>query len=122
MATLAASLRPPSGLYTFGSPRVGDAAFVQSLQDVPMFRVVNNRDLVTLLPPSRIPFDFCHAGELCHYPGGGLLEDGISEQPLPRSRVAALKRRLMGPPEFLSDHAPVNYSLRLQQEIFSPPA
>ncbi|WP_373500097.1 hypothetical protein [Desulfococcus sp.] len=124
MATLAASLRPPSGLYTFGSPRVGDAAFVQSLREVPIFRVVNNRDLVTLLPPSRIPFDFCHAGERCHYPGGGLpesglsMENGISAPPVQRSRLAALKRRLAGPPEFLSDHAPVNYSLRLQQEIF----
>ena len=32
MATLAASLQTPKSLYTFGSPRVGDAAFVATLE------------------------------------------------------------------------------------------
>jgi len=123
LATLAATRRPPSAVYTFGSPRVGDATFVHSLRHVPIFRVVNNRDLVTLLPPSRIPFDFCHAGELCHYTDGGLEVGGSAgaffteEQGVWRARAAYWRRRFMGPPEFLSDHAPINYSLRLEKEI-----
>lgn len=123
MATLAASLRPPSAVYTFGSPRVGDAAFVQSLREVPMFRVVNNRDLVSMLPPSRIPFDFCHAGELCHYPDAPIEKglppmEGVLPRPVRRRRAAAARQRLLGPPEFLSDHAPINYSIRLRRAIF----
>lgn len=123
MATLAASLRPPSAVYTFGSPRVGDAAFIQCLREVPIFRVVNNRDLVALLPPSRIPFDFCHAGLLCHYPDPAVAQTIPPEtgDVLPRfvrgGRVAAARRRIMGPPEFLSDHAPINYSIRLRRVI-----
>ena len=127
MATLAASLRPPAAVYTFGSPKVGDIAFSRSLSEVPIFRVVNNRDLVTLLPPSRIPFDFCHVGETCHYLNG-IGPETVSSTTIDASlseerhggwgaRAAFFKRRLMAPPEFLADHAPVNYTLRLQKEI-----
>jgi triacylglycerol lipase len=51
LATLAAVRFPGvRGLYTFGSPRVGDADFAQRLK-VPAFRFVNNNDLVTRVPP-----------------------------------------------------------------------
>ena len=127
LATLAASRRPPAALYTFGSPRVGDAEFVHSLRGVPVFRVVNNRDPVTLLPPSRMPFDFHHVGELYHYPRGGGCEtnpsvgntaalSGVNWAIWAACR-AYLDRRFAGPPEFLSDHAPINYSRRLEEEI-----
>lgn len=129
LATLAASRRSPAAVYTFGSPKVGDTAFALSLREVPVFRVVNNRDLVALLPPSRIPFDFCHVGETCHYPGGMgpetvpsmTIDASLSEERHGGwgSRAAFFKRSLMAPPEFLSDHAPINYSLRLQKEIMS---
>ena len=109
MATLAASLRSPAAVYTFGSPRVGDIAFARSLGEVPIFRVVNNRDLVTLLPPSRIPFEFSHVGELCHYPGDIVHESVPSTgaysaegQGSWGAHAAYLKRRFMGPPEVLS--------------------
>jgi triacylglycerol lipase len=38
-----------AGLYTYGSPRAGDKAFVKSL-DVEHFRCRNNNDLVTKVP------------------------------------------------------------------------
>lgn len=52
MATVAASRlkeRNPR-LYTFGSPRVGNTAFVNSFPNVVHYRFVNNNDLVTAVP------------------------------------------------------------------------
>src|SRR5215213_1094973 len=51
LATLAAARYPGvRGLYTFGSPLVGDAEFAKRLK-VPAYRFVNNNDLVTQVPP-----------------------------------------------------------------------
>jgi triacylglycerol lipase len=51
LATLAAVRYPGvRGLYTFGSPLVGDAELAKRLK-VPAFRFVNNNDLVTRVPP-----------------------------------------------------------------------
>ena len=61
LATLAAAKRPPRALYTFGSPLVGDKTFAMSLSGVKVYRIVNNRDIVTTVPP---PLGFQHAGEL----------------------------------------------------------
>jgi hypothetical protein len=52
MATLLASLKAPSALSTFGSPRVGDKDFVASLGGVQSFRYVDCCDVVTELPPA----------------------------------------------------------------------
>lgn len=117
MALLAASLRPPDALYTFGAPRVGDAAFSASLQSFPIHRVVNQRDIVPLVPPSRIPFDFEHVGELHH-----LQElDGPSPEAVFPNGVGMLEglRSLTLTPEFLTDHSPVNYSLHLTRRLWS---
>ncbi|HEX8912621.1 MAG TPA: lipase family protein [Humisphaera sp.] len=46
---LAAAGRPPVAVYTFGAPRVGDAAFCAGYA-VPTYRVVNRLDLVPELP------------------------------------------------------------------------
>jgi len=64
LATMLASLRPPRALYSFGSPKVGDKNFVATLNNVPVFRVVNNQDIVTTMPPSILPLKFKHAGKL----------------------------------------------------------
>ena len=51
LATLAAARYPGlRGLYTFGSPLVGDAKFARTFR-APAFRFVNNNDLVTRIPP-----------------------------------------------------------------------
>jgi len=54
MATLASSLRTPKALYTFGSPRVGDQAFVSLLKSLDNFRYVDCCDLVARVPPEGI--------------------------------------------------------------------
>lgn len=51
LATLAAVRYPGArGLYTFGSPLVGNAEFAKRLK-VPAYRFVNNNDAVTRVPP-----------------------------------------------------------------------
>ena len=41
---------PPQALYTFGSPRVGNPAFVDRAVGFPHYRVAHHHDIVTLLP------------------------------------------------------------------------
>jgi hypothetical protein len=108
LAVLAASLRPPAAVYTFGAPRVGDRAFAKAMSSIPVYRIVNHRDIVPTVPPSDIPFNFCHVGELKHLGWLPLTGKDVFSDP---------KRRLIDPPEILSDHAPVNYSARLLNEI-----
>lgn len=73
LATLAAAkfcelAIPVRCVYTFGAPRVGDTNFADKLSlkmEGGFFRVVNNNDVVTRIPP-RIPVGYRH-------PSGGLV-------------------------------------------------
>ena len=38
-------------LYTFGSPRVGDELFASTFENIPVYRFVNNNDIVCKVPP-----------------------------------------------------------------------
>ena len=51
LATLLASIRNPDFLYTFGSPRVGDAEFAATLKSVSNRRYVDCCDVVARMPP-----------------------------------------------------------------------
>jgi triacylglycerol lipase len=123
LATLAASLRPPRALYTYGSPRVGDDDFAATLSSVPAYRMVNNRDVVTTVPP---PLPFHHLGEL-HYitHDGGMLvnpdDDTVARDRLARDRVSFFSRDwhklFSDAPEPLADHAPVNYVAHLERQV-----
>lgn len=126
LSIMAASLRPPRAVYTFGAPRVGDAGFAQRLSGVPIFRIASARDIVTGVPPSQIPFDFCHVGDPILLPPGDGKPDIPTARPLhgaARDATAfesgdfAARRQFLGPPEFLSEHAPVNYTFHLFQEL-----
>lgn len=63
MATLAASLRTPASLYTFGSPRVGDADFVAALEKKQLdnHRYVDCCDMVARVPPDKL-LGYTHIG------------------------------------------------------------
>ena len=102
LATLAASRRAPQAVYTFGSPLVGNRGFVASLDNVPVYRVVDDKDAVTLVPPEVLGFR--HAG---------LLQ--LLTEPVAVSAINPLAwfRRLLGPPKPLADHAPINYVERI---------
>ncbi|HEX8873177.1 MAG TPA: lipase family protein [Nitrosospira sp.] len=98
LATLAALRRAPRALYTFASPRVGNEAFVASFVSLPIFRVVDDEDALTLLPPELLGFR--HVGTL------QLLMD-------PETDSNKAWPYLSVPPKPLADHAPVNYVDRI---------
>jgi predicted lipase len=121
LATLAASLKRPRALYTFGSPLTGDSDFAESLSEVAVYRVVNNRDKVTTVPPARVFHQFGELHYITH--DSDMLVD-------PDDEVVAIDRRegdhlsifsrgwyeqLTKPPECLADHAPVNYVAHLER-------
>ena len=62
----------PSGLYTFGSPRVGDKRYVNYTQ-IPHYRWVNNNDVVVRVPP--FWFGYRHSGTELYIDSHGNLKD-----------------------------------------------
>ncbi|OUC13023.1 MAG: hypothetical protein B0A82_19210 [Alkalinema sp. CACIAM 70d] len=80
LATLAAArLRekdiPVYGLYTFGSPRVGDRNFERTFNadfKSKNFRFVNNNDTVTRIPPRELGYS--HAGTFLYFTAKGELK------------------------------------------------
>lgn len=60
LATLAASVFKPTlnstALYTFGSPRVGDSAFVATIGGVNVYRYRDCCDVVTRIPPPELGY------------------------------------------------------------------
>src|SRR5437763_6906378 len=93
LATLAAVRHAPRAVYTFGSPLVGNEAFTKTLKDVPIFRVVDDTDAVTFVPPPIL--GYLHVGEV----------HKLAERPEPPLLLRVEKTFL--------DHAPVNYVDRL---------
>jgi hypothetical protein len=106
-------------VYTFGSPRVGDGAFVASLAH-PVFRLVNNNDVVAHLPP---PGAYKHAGQLRLFDAGGRsvaepdlwlrLREATAGRLL-RTREwlrSAAQGALLVPGDPLVCHAPLYYAL-----------
>lgn len=73
LATLAAidialkvpEIRPKLQLYTYASPRVGDAVFAKAHSDlIPnSYRVVNLGDVVPLVPPTKLRGTYAHIGQ-----------------------------------------------------------
>ena len=117
LATLAASLRPPLAVYTFGGPRVGDAEFAEALADVAVYRVVNRRDTVPDTPPNVPGMRYRHAGELRGITAGEPRKPVRKKSGAVRARFPKQpgKRRWHDPPPNLSDHAPVNYVACLER-------
>jgi triacylglycerol lipase len=134
LATLAASRRKPAATYTFGSPLVGDDAFGQTLNGQPLFRVVNNIDIVTDLPPP-IPLflPYKHVGQLVHVghphsspqvPRHSTLAEVVGLSRLTAVQIMEgfegwkrsfatwlekVQQQFPTPPKPLADHAPIDY-------------
>lgn len=94
LAVLAASLIAPEAVYTFGSPRMGNAHFVKSMKHIKIHRMVNPRDIVTSVPP--IP-GMMHVGD---------------PQYLTIAKSLLSQRFWFEAPRFLADHSPSNYSVQ----------
>jgi hypothetical protein len=102
LASLAGMRRAPTATYTFGSPRVGDAAFVALAAGMPIYRIVDDRDVVASVPPYWLGFR--HIGALTT-----VQESGVGE---PEGDAEGDANG--GPPRFLADHAPINYVDRVR--------
>ena len=60
LATLCLARIPrAAGAYVYGSPRVGDQAFMDLLEDRPFFRIEHARDPIPMVPPDLPSMKFC---------------------------------------------------------------
>ncbi|HEY2498546.1 MAG TPA: lipase family protein [Candidatus Angelobacter sp.] len=117
LATLLASSHHPGALYTFGSPLVGDAAFVATLQQVISYRYVDCCDIVTRIPPP-LPGGYLHVGKPYYIFENRTIQFGPPETQIAEDRFKAFmeypfkyqswKAENVGVRE-LADHTPVNY-------------
>lgn len=118
------------GLYTFGSPRVGDERFRQRLDahglEANTFRVVNDSDVVARVPPEVL---YRHVGRLKLIDEHGALRHLDDEPHTPlRERLTGRVREVFSAAPFvasslgqlkvpvpkpLADHAPVYYAAHL---------
>ena len=99
LALLAATRRAPTAVYTYGCPRVGNAAFAAQLANVAVHRIVHGQDVVTAVPPEILGFR--HVGDERRI--------GAGTKRSPKFDLAAIMREMTTPPKPLADHAPINY-------------
>ena len=123
LATLAGNRYPNTrAVYTYGSPRVGDSAYAGSVQ-APVYRVVNNNDFVTRIPP---PASFRHMGTLHYLDAAGEMheEPGLADRLWSQvtghgSRMVENVRRWLAgefdaiPYDSLVDHSPQHYVVHM---------
>jgi hypothetical protein len=121
LATLAASLYRSShtkrdvGLYTIGSPRCGDAAFLKTLDGLRAERHVDCCDVVCHLPPQKMGFE--HYGEFHYIKSSGELMKNPGDDFVKRDQESAREDYLVheswrigtAAVRDLADHAPINY-------------
>jgi len=127
LATLAADqLQDVQGLYTFGSPRVGDQAFQRNFRSN-AFRVVNGSDVVATVP-AKDPYR--HVGEhilidqkgRVHYKAGSA-DQSVNAFCLKDSSVSGRAEKVSKSgsssyiPALIRDHIPLLYSIYLWNEL-----
>ena len=98
--------RDETATYTFGAPRVGDAAFVASILPVPLHRVENAHDPIPMVP--RV-LGWVPAGTVQMFKAKGVLPNFFTRMRLGRALAAA--ERLAGNLTGISllDHDPAIY-------------
>src|SRR5262249_23572980 len=117
LATLAAlRFSRVAGLYTFGSPMIGDRQFQRSF-DLPAWSFVDSADIVTRLPrvgrfrPLRLPFfaKYHPVGELKFINGDGRVQacEGVLPSAYRLDPITYLRAKLGGVRRGLADSAPL---------------
>ena len=115
LATLAASRHPPQALYTFGSPRVGNRAFVKSLPSCECHRFTNCCDFISRLPLRFLGYRHC--GPTSYLDREGAVHvgpnAGVPRWDRARARIAYLRqwswRSWTLATRDFADHSPANY-------------
>jgi len=116
MATVMAAAHPEATLVTFGSPRVGNAAFAAGFAGRTVRRYVDCADFVTTVPPELI--GYIHIGEPLYIDQKGGLHEAPPADAIAEDRRAARALYVLHyAPKFwrnvlvrdLADHAPINY-------------
>lgn len=117
------------GLYTYGSPRVGDYGFKTALCNAAIdqrtFRFVNNKDIIAKLPPRGL---YTHVGALKYIDNAGhihsLDEESEMASAADGSQLESDIEKLrtwqrngsdfqINLPDFIVDHFPINYATRV---------
>ena len=111
------------GVYTFGQPRVGNAALARSCSlelSQRIFRYVNSSDIVPLVPPSK-PIDYEHFGNVGFFDASGRLHvertlwERIAEQLTPALQEVSAEKANWGAiardhlRQRVADHAMTKY-------------
>jgi hypothetical protein len=127
LATLVASVRPSTRLYTFGSPRVGNAAFAAMIDPARQWRYVDYVDAVTTVPPPLSGLGYVHLEPASFIDADGVVKAGLSDAEIRERQaraggrgldVGAILTRFAArnatdeggiPLRDLTDHAPINY-------------
>ncbi len=115
LATLAMSRWRPRRLVTFGCPRVGDKAFVATLDLKASVRYVDCCDIVCTVPPASAWY--ADSGPKRYIDRAGIVRDSISEADVTadreNARVEYFLKYTGGRNNVvvrdLADHAPINY-------------
>lgn len=128
LATLAADRCPyAAGVYTFGSPRVGDSDFRDQYQ-VQAYRIVNNSDIAAKVPPKGF---YRHVGEIRFIDDHGRVHDRMAPAKQENSQIKHEPRDnyesdeqfrggLQGfIPDVFRDHVPLIYTVHLWNDLIS---
>lgn len=126
LATLFASrFNNTQGVYTFGSPRVGNEVFKKNFE-VKIYRIVNNDDIVPRVP---LPIRYVHVGELKFIDSDGIIRDKIiknkppiddfHDDPLGFENTNQRKKNTFKGfiPAPFRDHVPYLYALHIWNNI-----
>jgi hypothetical protein len=114
MSTLAASVLHPEWLVTLGSPRVGDARFISTVQAANIQRIVDCCDIVTRVPP---PVGYTHL-PTCTYITRTAQQVSDPEPPIIEEDHLKARAEYLSDYAWrlgavlvrdLADHAPMNY-------------
>lgn len=126
LATLAADrFGEVQGVYTFGSPRVGNRRFMENYS-IRAYRFVNGDDIVSRVPPSGL---YVHVGEPKFIDHGGVIRTGSAatakdssplageygEEPIPGN-----SHRVKAPlfvPDSVIDHVPLLYAVLIWNRL-----
>ncbi len=129
LATLAAArfrlqlAKPVNGIYTYGSPRVGDTDFqmrFNQLCELTTFRYVNNADGVTRVPPREMGYR--HIGTLVYFDADGKITSDVHRwNQFLDSVKGDVEGFLTGKVAVLDDHLIKNYISRCETNLGKNP-